>query len=215
MLKFEEEARLKGYRFIIGVDEAGRGPLAGPVVSAAVMLKSTAFQNKIDDSKKMSDKQRERAFMEIFENGYVGLGIMSESVIDTANILQATFFSMANAVRQLVQGLPQEVSRLEAFNQQVLLLIDGPHFKSDLPYANRPIIDGDAQSLSIACASIVAKVYRDRILKTYDAIYPEYGFKAHKGYPTRAHRLAIQNIGLSPIHRRSFQVKTVTGGINE
>lgn len=215
MLEFEQEARLKGYRFIIGVDEAGRGPLAGPVVAAAVLLKSTSFQNKIDDSKKMSEKQRERAFLEIFENGFVGLGIMSEAVIDTSNILQATFFSMANAVRQLMAGLPQEILELDGLNRQILLLIDGPYFKSDLPYACRPIIDGDAKSLSVACASIVAKVYRDRILKAYDVIYPQYGFKTHKGYPTQAHRTAILNNGLSPIHRRSFHVKNVIGVINE
>jgi ribonuclease HII len=134
---------------------------------------------------------------------------MNESVIDTANILQATFYSMANAVRQLMGSLPQDVVSGESFNRQVLLLIDGPHFKSDLPFSSQPIIDGDAKSLSIACASIIAKVYRDRILKAYDRIYPEYGFKKHKGYPTHAHRSAIATNGLSPIHRRSFHVKFI------
>ena len=116
---------------------------------------------------------------------------------------------MASAVRQLVVSLPKDVAGVDGFERQVMLLIDGPYFKSDLPYRSRPIIDGDAQSLSIACASIIAKVYRDRILKTYDSVYPQYGFKTHKGYPTASHRKAILENGLSPIHRQTFHVKHV------
>ena len=209
MLTFENEAKAAGFKWIIGIDEAGRGPLAGPVVASAVLLRSTSFENKINDSKKMTERQRERAFFEIFENAYVGIGMMSEAVIDSANILQATFLAMASAVRQLVVSLPKDVSGSKGFEHQVILLVDGPHFKSDLPYRFRPIIDGDAHSLSIACASVVAKVYRDRILKTYDSVYPQYGFKTHKGYPTASHRKAILENGLSPIHRRTFQVKHV------
>lgn len=204
MLTFEAEAKLKGYRFIIGVDEAGRGPLAGPVVAAAVMLTNTSFKTKVDDSKKMTESQREKAFLEIFENGVVGIGIMNETVIDSCNILQATFLAMASAVRQLMLRLPAHETAADQFYKQVLLMVDGPHFKTDLPYSCRKIIDGDAQSLSIACASVVAKVYRDRMLKTYDFVYPQYGFKTHKGYPTESHRKAILENGLSPIHRRSF-----------
>jgi ribonuclease HII len=207
MLKFENEARKAGFRWVIGVDEAGRGPLAGPVVAAAVLLRSTRFQNKIKDSKKMTELQRNRAFVEISEKAYVGIGIMSESVIDSVNILQASFLAMANAVRQMTACLPVEESALAEFHTSTLLLIDGPYFKSDLPYRFQPIIDGDAKSKSIACASIVAKVYRDRILKTYDRIYPQYGFKDHKGYATQVHRQAIEVNGLSPIHRRTFTVK--------
>lgn len=207
MLKFENEARLAGFRRIIGVDEAGRGPLAGPVVAAAVLLHSTSFETRIDDSKKMTERQRERAFLEIFEKAHIGIGIMSEAVIDSTDILQATFLAMASAVRQLVGSLPQEEKAQPQFQHQTLILVDGPLFRTELPYPFRPIIDGDAKSLSIACASVIAKVYRDRILKTYDSIYPQYGFKKHKGYPTLAHRKAIMENGLSPIHRRTFQVK--------
>ncbi|MBP6343337.1 MAG: ribonuclease HII [Candidatus Omnitrophica bacterium] len=209
MLTFENQAKAAGFRWIIGIDEAGRGPLAGPVVASAVMLRTTLFENKIKDSKKMTERQRERAFFEIFDNAYVGIGIMNEKVIDLNNILQATFLAMATAVRQLTVSLPSEISGGTGFEKEVVLLVDGPHFKSDLPYNARRIIDGDAYSLSIACASIVAKVTRDRILKTYDSIYPQYGFKSHKGYGTASHRKAILENGLSPIHRRSFQVKDV------
>ena len=209
MLLFENEARLAGFRWVIGIDEAGRGPLAGPVVASAILLKNTSFKNKINDSKKMTERQRELAFLEIFDNAYVGIGMMSESVIDSKNILQATFLAMASAVRQLVVTLPQDVTGVQGFDGHVLLLIDGPHFKTDLKYAFRPIIDGDAKSLSIACASIVAKAYRDRLLRTYDSAYPQYGFKTHKGYPTASHRKAILENGLSPIHRRTFQVKPI------
>ncbi|MBL8014219.1 MAG: ribonuclease HII [Candidatus Omnitrophica bacterium] len=207
MLNFEDEAKGNGYVFVVGVDEAGRGPLAGPVISAAVFLKSSQFEHSIKDSKKMTERQREQAFLEIFEKGVVGIGVMNESVIDSCNILQATFLAMASAVRQLISRLPQESVCLNNFDKQVFLLIDGPHFKTDLPYGHRTIIDGDDKCLSIACASIVAKVYRDRVLRSYDRIYPQYGFKSHKGYPTEAHRKAIMKNGLSPIHRRSFQCK--------
>jgi ribonuclease HII len=207
MLKFEKEAKKAGFARIIGVDEAGRGPLAGPVVAAAVLLRSHRFYNRVDDSKKMTELQRKRAFLEISERAYVGIGVMSESVIDSVNILQATFLAMANAVRQLVEVLPADEKSQADFTASTILLIDGPYFKTDLPYKFQPIIDGDAKSLSIACASIVAKVYRDRILETYDRIYPQYGFKDHKGYATELHRRAIQANGLSPIHRRTFQVK--------
>ena len=209
MLAFEEQAVKDGFCFVIGIDEAGRGPLAGPVVAAAVLLKTTSFDNRITDSKKMTERQRQKAFIEIFDRGYVGIGIMNEAVIDSVNILQATFLAMRNAAVQLINQLPLDIRCDNNFNRQVLLLIDGPHFKSDLPYLNQPIVDGDAKSLSIACASIVAKVYRDRILTKYHCIYPQYGFHSHKGYPTSAHRQAIERNGLSPIHRRSFHVKSV------
>jgi ribonuclease HII len=206
MRKFEKQAQQNGFRWIIGVDEAGRGPLAGPVVASAVLIRAKRFYNRIDDSKKMTELQRKRAFLEISEKAYIGIGVMSESVIDSVNILQASFLAMANAVRQLVLCLPDEEKNHPEFKKSTLLLIDGHLFKSDLPYCSQPIIDGDAKSISIACASIVAKVYRDRILETYDRIYPQYGFKDHKGYATELHRRAIEVNGLSPIHRRSFTV---------
>lgn len=207
MLNFENEAKAAGFRWVIGIDEAGRGPLAGPVVASAVLLRSISFEQPINDSKKMTERQRERAFLEIFDKAYVGIGVISEAVIDSTNILQATFLAMERAVRQLIAVMPNEDALSEYFESEVLLLVDGPHFRSSLPYRFRPIIDGDARSLSIACASVVAKVHRDRILKTYDSIYPQYGFKSHKGYPTASHRKAIIQNGLSPIHRKTFSVK--------
>ena len=203
MLTFERKAASCGFRFIIGIDEAGRGPLAGPVVAAAVLLKTHQFDNRIDDSKKMTPQARESAFHEIFDKAHVGIGIMSEEVVDAVNILNATFFAMSWAVCRLVERVRLE--HPDCRDEQFFLLVDGPHFKSDLPYAVKKIIGGDGLSLSIACASIIAKVYRDRVMEGYDQVFPQYGFKQHKGYPTAQHRLAIKEHGPSMIHRRSFQ----------
>jgi ribonuclease HII len=204
MLHYETQARNKGLRFILGVDEAGRGPLAGPVVAAAVCLRHFNFKNPIDDSKKIPAKARERAFHEIFEKAYVGIGIMGEKTIDTVNILNASHLAMEMAVKELIHRIPQEMVLQKTFPQQVVLLIDGNIFRTRLPYQYQAIIGGDGKSLSIACASIIAKVYRDRILGVYDKIFPQYGFAKHKGYPTEAHRLAIKKHGTSIIHRKSF-----------
>ncbi len=204
LIEHETEASKKGFRFILGVDEAGRGPLAGPVVAAAVYLTSYNFTSPINDSKKMTEKARNNAFHEIFERGVVGIGIMSEMAIDQVNILNASHRAMEAAVKQLVRRLAGETVLSESFLKQVILLIDGNSFQSQLPFAHKTIIGGDAKSLSIACASIVAKVSRDRIMERYDGIYPGYGFKKHKGYPTSTHRDAIRSIGPSQIHRKSF-----------
>ncbi|MCK5259657.1 MAG: ribonuclease HII [Candidatus Omnitrophica bacterium] len=201
----EHEIRAEGFNLIIGVDEAGRGPLAGPVVASAVALKSDQFQSKIGDSKTLSARQREEAFYEIYENAYVGVGIISESVIDRGNILEATFLAMTNAVENAVAQFAAAEDGGNAFRQNVCLLIDGNLFRTDLPYAYRTVVGGDGCVLSIACASIVAKVTRDRILNVYDSIYPQYGFKRHKGYPTQQHKEAISTHGLSLIHRRSYK----------
>lgn len=203
MLTLETDLKAKGYKLIIGIDEAGRGPLAGPVVAAAVVLQQQNFSTQINDSKKLTPKQRLNAFQEISDNNIFGIGIMAESIIDDVNILQATFLAMTRAVEQLIIRLPENM-RVGLNPQDVCLLVDGPYFKSDLPYHVKTIVDGDANVLSIACASILAKVTRDRILEGYDQIFPQYGFKKHKGYPTAAHRLAIRTHGLCPIHRRSF-----------
>lgn len=208
MLDYELKARKEGFTLIIGLDEAGRGPLAGPVVAAAVALKNSDFKNKITDSKKMTPAMREKAFHEIFAHGYVGIGIINETVIDEHNILQATFFAMTNAVRHLVARLPASLRTQKSFNDRTCLLVDGNRFKSDLPFAYKTIVQGDSLCLSIACASIVAKVTRDRILHTYGRIYPQYGFAKHKGYGTQEHRQAIAKHGLSMIHRRSFSFST-------
>ncbi len=204
MLDYEDKARHNGYRLIIGIDEAGRGPLAGPVVASAVALRKTDFHSHIDDSKKMTSLQREKAFLGNFNKAYVGVGIISEAVIDDVNILQATFLAMRNAVEHLLRYLPPEIKDKEEFEHTTFLLIDGNRFQSELPYKYETIIGGDGLSLSIACASIVAKVTRDRILNSYDQVFPEYGFKDHKGYATEEHREALKKFGPSMIHRKTF-----------
>lgn len=203
--EYENEMKAKGFNLVIGVDEAGRGPLAGPVVAAAVALKNDQFQSSIADSKKLSSKQREEAFDEIYKNAYVGIGVISESVIDRGNILDATFLAMTNAVENLIIQFCIDVGRDRGFHHDICLLIDGNLFRAELPYTYRTIIRGDQSVLSIACASIIAKVTRDRILNVYDQVFPEYGFKQHKGYPTLQHKRAIATHGLSLIHRRTFK----------
>ncbi len=207
MLYFENKAKEKGFTFVIGVDEAGRGPLAGPVVACAVVLKKKKFRCKICDSKKINSRQREKAFEEIMQNAYVGIGIVNESIIDKINILRATHSAMSIAVASVVSKLPKSKTQARNFHKKVRILIDGNSFKSDLPYAFETIVRGDNLSLSIACASIIAKVTRDRILDNYDKEFPQYGFKRHKGYPTLAHRKALVKHGPSPIHRMTFQYK--------
>ncbi len=204
-IDYENEIKAEGFNLIVGVDEAGRGPLAGPVVASAVALKNDQFQSKVGDSKTLSAGQREKAFHEIYENAYVGVGIVSESVIDRGNILDATFLAMTNAVENLIAQFAAAEDGGNDFFQNVCLLIDGNLFRTDLPYAYRTIVQGDKFVLSIACASIIAKVTRDRILNVYDRIYPQYGFGSHKGYPTPQHKEAIGAHGLSLIHRRSFK----------
>ncbi|MCC6758880.1 MAG: ribonuclease HII [Candidatus Omnitrophica bacterium] len=198
MLAHEDQAKADGFDLVIGIDEAGRGPLAGPVVAAAVHINDLNFSCKIDDSKKLTHQQREDALNEIMMKCDFGVGIMTEAVIDEHNILQSTFMAMKAAVLDLADNMELPVHR-------VCLLVDGNRCKSDLPYAVRTIIGGDAQSFSIACASIIAKVTRDRLLNEYDKVFPQYGFAKHKGYPTKEHKDAIREHGLSPIHRRTFR----------
>jgi len=189
---FEREARRNGYSLIAGIDEAGRGPLAGPVVSAAVVLPETFSIVDVDDSKKLTPKKRAGLFPGIQETALaVGVGIVEPETIDSINILQAALLSMAKAVENLVI-------------QPDFLLIDGP-FTIPLNLPQNPLPKGDSLSISIAAASIIAKVTRDRMMVDFDRIYPEYGFSKHKGYPTRAHRDAIRKFGCSPIHRKTFK----------
>jgi len=204
MLKFEREALHKGYALVLGLDEAGRGPLAGPVVAGAVALTTFEFQSKVRDSKTLSAPQRERAFHEIMAKAYVGVGVMSEAVVDSHNILEATFLAMNNAVLQLLARLPVPLRAKVDQQSNIFLLVDGNRFKTDLPYPFRTLVKGDSRSLSVACASIIAKVTRDRILDTYDKVFPDYGFRQHKGYPTVAHKKAIKKHGLSIVHRKTF-----------
>ena len=207
MPALEDKTRKAGFNLVIGVDEAGRGPLAGPVVAAAVALRRSDFPVPIRDSKKLSRAQREKAFHEIYKRSYVGIGIISESVIDQSDILRATFFAMHNAVVDLIAWLPPAKTNKKNFTRGVCLLVDGNCFRCDLPYYVRTIVRGDERVLSIACASIVAKVTRDRVLDIYHRIYPEYGFGQHKGYPTLEHKAAIRRFGPSLIQRRTFQCR--------
>ena len=197
MLRYERNLKKRGFDLIIGVDEAGRGPLAGPVVAAAVLLKDYNFRNRIDDSKKLSPARRKTAFFEIKNKSLYRIASVSHSQIDRINILQATILAMQKAVSGLARQLtPAELKR-------VFIIIDGNmRIKLGLPYQS--IVKGDAKSLSIAASSILAKVYRDGLMEKYHKLYPEYGFDKHKGYPTAEHRMILRKIGPSAIHRKSF-----------
>jgi len=197
LLYYEKRLKRRGYNIIIGVDEAGRGPLAGPVVAAAVALKRTNFKNYIDDSKKLSSIHRENAFQEIINKSVFGIGIVNEKIIDRLNILVATRIAMEQAIERLLDKIRHQKK------QRIHIIVDGGvKLDINLPFKN--IIKGDAKSKSIACASILAKVTRDRIMSLYDRVYPQYRFLQHKGYPTKAHRTLLKRFGPSIIHRRSF-----------
>ena len=191
MLVFEEALYEKGYNYVCGVDEAGRGPLCGPVVSAAVILPKHECIEGVNDSKKLSEKKREMLYDEIMKKAIcVGVGISDVDVIENINILNATKEAMREAISNL-KVKPDYV------------LIDGNQ-KIDIDILQDTIVSGDAKSESIAAASIIAKVTRDRMLINWDKQYPEYGFAKHKGYGTANHMQAIREYGLCPIHRRSF-----------
>jgi len=204
MLYHERKAKAKGFRVIVGIDEAGRGPLAGPVVAAAVNLKKLNFKNRIDDSKKLKPAKRLSAFDEILNNAEVGVGVVNERAIDATNILVATIHAMESATLELIHKIKRNKPSLK--NNKVCLLIDGG-VSLDLPFHKKGIIGGDRKSLSCAAASIVAKVIRDRMMHLYDKIYPEYGFIRHKGYGTREHVKVLKKLGSSPIHRETFRLK--------
>ena len=197
LLCYERRLKKQGYNFIIGVDEAGRGPLAGPVVAAAVALKTTSFKNRIDDSKKLSAHKRASAFEEIIAKSIFGVSVVSEKIIDRINILQATRRAMQEAVISLTRNIDGQGLL------NIHVIVDG-NMSLELDWPCTDIIKGDAKSKSIAAASILAKVTRDRIMQKYDSLYPEYGFAQHKGYPTREHCKVIRVKGLSAIHRKSF-----------
>ena len=194
MLVFENEAYKKGYEFVCGVDEAGRGPLCGPVVAAAVILPKNAHIEGVNDSKKLSEKKRDKLFDDIMENAVaVGIGMSDVEVIEKINILGATKEAMKEAISNL--NIKPDYVLIDG-NQDINIDID-----------RQTVVSGDARSESIAAASIIAKVTRDRMLKQYDEMYPEYGFAKHKGYGTKAHIEAIKEYGLTPIHRPSFCTK--------
>ena len=192
LYRYEYEAQARGIELVAGVDEAGRGPLAGPVVVAAVILPLGCFLPKLNDSKKLSPKARDVLYDLIQENAIsVGCAIVDEKTIDRINIYQATLNGMYDAIFAL-EPQPQQV------------LIDAVPLDR-LPMPSLSIIKGDAKSASIAAASVIAKVTRDRLMDTYDAMYPEYGFAQHKGYGTAQHVEAIRKYGPCPIHRRTFE----------
>ena len=189
---FEKKSIEKGFATVAGIDEAGRGPLAGPVVSAAVILPSSFPVSDIKDSKKLTPRKRADLYEKIYEHAIsIGIGIIDSIEIDRINILKASLMSMAMSVDNLNP-------------QPDYLLIDGK-FKIQSVLPQEPIVKGDSLSISIAAASIVAKVTRDRLMERYHIDYPEFGFARHKGYPTRAHKEAINKFGCCPIHRRSFR----------
>ena len=196
----ESWARAQGYQLLLGLDEAGRGPLAGPVVAAAVVLPNDCQIEGLDDSKRLTERQREALFDPIIE-GAVATSIASvdAQTIDEMNILRASLHAMALSW----QGVMNDRPDLE----QALVLVDGNQ-RAPLPdhVEQRPIVKGDAKSLHIAAASILAKVTRDRLMVEHHERWPVYGFDRHKGYPTAAHAAAIREHGPCPIHRLSFRV---------
>lgn len=192
----------KNFNLVAGVDEAGRGPLAGPVLACALVLDKTSFKEKIDDSKKLSFDQRKRAYREIVKNSHFAIGAVGEKKIDKLNIKRATLWAMEMAVSGLVKRL-KRTAKLKPLHS-ICFLIDG-NIKPKVRYHCESIIDGDSRSLSIACASIVAKVTRDNIMCNYHHLYPQYGFVRHKGYATAEHLEALSQFGQSPIHRKSFR----------
>jgi len=193
MLQYESKLWNKGKKYVAGLDEAGRGPLAGPVVAAAVVFYKNPQISMINDSKKLTEEVREYLFDLILNEALCGIGAAEVGEIDRINIYQASFLAMDRALENL-NAQPEH------------LLVDGRAFpRNDIPFTT--IIKGDSLSYSVAAASILAKVTRDRMMREYDQEFPQYGFANHKGYATREHLDAIEEFGYCPIHRRSFHPK--------
>jgi len=188
----EQALRARGFARIAGVDEVGRGPLAGPVMAAAVILKPDDIPDGLNDSKKLTGKRREVLEAKIFENAWVGLGEASVAEIDEHNILRASHIAMLRAVEAL-DPAPD------------YLLIDGNLLPNGLSIPAEPVVKGDGRSVSIAAASIVAKLWRDRVMVDLAQQFPGYGWEKNAGYPTKQHREGLQNLGVTPHHRRSFK----------
>ena len=188
----EKDLNQKGFKKICGIDEAGRGPLAGPVVVAGVIMKEDSFIEGVNDSKKVSEKKREILYDKIIAEAIAySVAIIGQDIIDEINILNATKMGVTKVIEELS-------------TKPKLIIIDAlEHIDTKgIPYES--IIKGDAKCYSIAAASIIAKVTRDRIMRQWDEVYPQYGFSKHKGYGTKMHIEAIKQYGLTPIHRRSF-----------
>lgn len=200
LCKYERQLAAEGYSLIAGIDEAGRGPLAGPVAAACVIFKSEGpFVKGADDSKKLSEKRRESLFEEIKEKSFAyGISLVDNHRIDEINILQATYEAMRNALEEAIKMADDKMPGM--------LLVDHVHIPQvEIPQIS--ITHGDAQSVSIASASILAKVSRDRLMKQFDEEFPQYGFAKHKGYGTKAHYEAIAQYGPSELHRMTFLKK--------
>ncbi|MBF8807855.1 MAG: ribonuclease HII [Enterococcus lacertideformus] len=190
MSVFEQAIYEQGYEWIAGIDEVGRGPLAGPVVAAAVILPKNIEILGLNDSKQLSEKKRVLLYDQIQQKAIaIGIGIIDEGKIDKVNIYEASKLAMIQAVNKLAV-------------QPSYLLIDA--MALDLPIPQKKLIKGDARSISIAAASIIAKVYRDDLMKKYDELYPGYGFRNNAGYGTKEHLKGLAQKGITPIHRRSF-----------
>ena len=202
--KIEEELYMqKGLKTIAGIDEAGRGPLAGPVVVACCLMPRNSMIEGVNDSKKIAEKKREKLYESITEKAIsYGVGIIGQTEIDEINILNATKKGLTKAIQEMEEKLKQKpelgIIKPDAILVDALTKID----TDGIPYQS--IVHGDAISYSIACSSIIAKVTRDRIMRQWDEIYPQYGFAKHKGYGTAAHIQAIREYGLCPLHSRSF-----------
>jgi ribonuclease HII len=193
---YERRLIARGFEFVAGVDEAGRGPLAGPVVAGCAVLSADSDYHLFQDSKKLTEKKRNRLFELLASSGTpIGTGIVSPREIDTLNILQASLLAMKRAVLDCETRFSCSLS---------FLLVDGK-FTLPVELPQQALVKGESKSASIAAASILAKVTRDRIMAEYHTLYPRYNFKKHKGYPTKAHRAAIAEFGPSPIHRRTFR----------
>ncbi|MDO5414991.1 MAG: ribonuclease HII [Bacillota bacterium] len=200
----EDQLRAEGYKYIAGVDEVGRGPLAGPVVTAAVVLPEDFDVLGIDDSKKLSEKKREELFDIIMERAVaVGIGMADEKTIDEINILQATKVAMRKAVEDCDAKLRKKMAEAGESGSIDYVLFDAMKI-DEIEKPQESIIKGDANILAIAAASIVAKVTRDRMMVEYDDQYPGYAFAKNKGYGTKAHYEGLHAQGICPIHRRSF-----------
>jgi len=193
---YERILRKQGFLHIAGVDEAGRGPLAGPVVAGCVIFSSACDTRPYRDSKKVTARQRDILFEKLHDSeAALGIGIADTAEIEQINILQASLLAMRRAV--------QDCARSAGISAD-FLLVDGT-FKVPLQLPQQTLIKGESKSASIAAASIIAKVTRDRLMEEYHRQYPEYNFKQHKGYPTKAHRAVIAELGPSPIHRKTFK----------
>jgi ribonuclease HII len=235
LFEYEKELAGQGYGFVIGVDEVGRGPLAGPVVACAAMVRPGQFSisnfqinsndkifneqdffkkiNLIKDSKLLSEKQREGLYDFILENFYVGIGMCDHSTIDRMNILEATYLAMKKAVGELLRAFPRpprvrgSLSRVQEREdmERLIVLVDGNKIIPNFSAEQRAVVNGDKIIKSISAASIVAKVTRDRLMREAAEIYPQYDFVRHKGYGTVVHMAALKKYGPCEIHRKSFR----------